>query len=99
MDQIGNFIKSCHTPQYQNEKKKLLPYQEYQFIDNIGKFIKHLRPSPQKNNEQNNPKNITYTRTKLLELNKTNSNKNIPSIISTKLRKIGIFKNNALKSS
>ena len=91
IDQIGNFIKSCRTPQYQDEKRNLIQCPKYQFIDNIGKFIKHLRPSPQKNNEQNNPKNITYTRTELLELNKTNSNKNIRNSISTKLRKIRIF--------
>ena len=99
IDQIGNFIKSCRTPQYQKEKNEN-QYQDYQFIDNIGEFIKKLRPSPQRNNEQNNnPRNITYTRTKLLESNETNINKNIPDIISTKLRKIGIFKNNDLKSS
>ena len=99
IDQIGKQIKSCRTPQYKKLKNENGVH-TYQFIDKIGEFIKNLRPFPQRNNEQNNKlRNITYTRTKLLELKKANINEKVPDIVSTKLREIGIFKNNALKSS
>ena len=70
IDQIGKQIKSCRTPQYKELENENI-FQAYQFMDKIGEFIKNLRPSPQRYNEQNNNlRNITYTRTKLLELKK-----------------------------